>query len=118
MTNSQRPANSCGSFLAKVFIYRFFSEHTLRELQEAPESVGARLLDIPEPHQIVLVDTPEADALAEAFSLTRHRWSREVSECPARSTGQRYVEWMSSGPVRISSILSILAESDCLTPSF
>ena len=43
------------------------SEHTLRELQGAPESVRARLLDIPEAHQIVLVDTPEADALAEAY---------------------------------------------------
>ena len=43
------------------------SEHTLRELREAPESVRARLLDIPEAHQIVLADTPEADALAEAY---------------------------------------------------
>ena len=43
------------------------SEHTLRELQGAPESVRNRLLEIPEAHQIILADTPEADALAEAY---------------------------------------------------
>ena len=43
------------------------SEHTLREIQEAPERVRARLLDVPEAHQIVLTDIPEAYALAEAY---------------------------------------------------
>jgi hypothetical protein len=43
------------------------SEHTLRELQEAPDNVPAHLLEIPEEHQIVLTDTPEAYALAEAY---------------------------------------------------
>ena len=43
------------------------SEHTLRELQGAPDAVRARLLEIPEAHQIVLADTPEADALADAY---------------------------------------------------
>jgi hypothetical protein len=43
------------------------SEHTLRELQGAPESVRARLLEIPEASQIVLTDIPEADALADAY---------------------------------------------------
>jgi hypothetical protein len=43
------------------------SEHTLRELQGAPESVRNRLLEIPGAHQIILADTPEADALAEAY---------------------------------------------------
>ena len=43
------------------------SEHTLRELQGAPQSVRNRLLEIPEAHQIILADTPEADALAEAY---------------------------------------------------
>ncbi len=43
------------------------SEHTLRELQGAPERVRARLLEIPEAHQIVLLDAAEADALADAY---------------------------------------------------
>ncbi len=43
------------------------SEHTLRELQGAPESVRDRILEIPEGHQVVLADTAEADALAEAY---------------------------------------------------
>ena len=43
------------------------SEHTLREIQEAPENVRARLLEIPDDHQIVLADTPDAYALAEAY---------------------------------------------------
>jgi hypothetical protein len=43
------------------------SEHTLRELQGAPDAVRARLLEIPEAHQIVLADTSEADALADAY---------------------------------------------------
>jgi hypothetical protein len=33
----------------------------------APESVRNRLLEIPEAHQIILADTPEADVLAEAY---------------------------------------------------
>jgi len=53
-------------FVRGVFI-QVLSEHTLRELQDAPERVRARLLDIPEAHQIVIVDTPEADALADAY---------------------------------------------------
>jgi hypothetical protein len=43
------------------------SEHTLRELQGAPESVRDRILEIPEGHQVVLADTAEADVLAEAY---------------------------------------------------
>lgn len=43
------------------------SEHTLREIQGAPESVRDRLLEIPEEHQIVLPETEEADALADAY---------------------------------------------------
>ena len=43
------------------------SAHTLRELQEAPESVRSRLMEIPEANQLVLMDTPEADALADAY---------------------------------------------------
>ena len=46
---------------------QILSEHTLRELRKAPESVRTRLLDIPEAHQIVLADTPEADTLAKAY---------------------------------------------------
>ena len=57
--------------LWRLFIEGFYiqvlSEHTLRELQGAPESIRARLLEIPEPHQIVLADTFEAEALAEAY---------------------------------------------------
>ena len=43
------------------------SAHTLRELQGAPDSVRSRLLEIPEANQLVLTDTPEADALADAY---------------------------------------------------
>ena len=43
------------------------SEHTLRELQGAPADVRDRILEIPGGHQLVLADTPEADALAEAY---------------------------------------------------
>jgi hypothetical protein len=53
-------------FIEGVYI-QVLSEHTLRELQGAPESIRAHLLDIPEAHQIVLVDSPEANALAEAY---------------------------------------------------
>lgn len=53
-------------FIQGVYIM-VLSEHTLRELHGAPESVRNRLLEIPEAHQIILADTPEADALAEAY---------------------------------------------------
>ena len=53
-------------FIQGVYIM-VLSEHTLRELQGAPESVRNRLFEIPEAHQIILADTPEADALAEAY---------------------------------------------------
>ena len=51
----------------KGFYIQVLSEHTLRELREAPESIRARLLEIPEAHQVVLPDTSEAEALAEAY---------------------------------------------------
>ena len=53
-------------FIDGVYI-QVLSEHTLRELSGAPENVRTRLLDVPEAHQIILADTPEADALAEAY---------------------------------------------------
>lgn len=53
-------------FIKGTFI-QVLSEHTLRELQGAPESVRARLLEIPEASQIVLTDTPDSDALADAY---------------------------------------------------
>jgi hypothetical protein len=53
-------------FIKGTFV-QVLSEHTLRELQEAPDSVRARLLEIPEAHQVVLMDTAEADALADAY---------------------------------------------------
>ena len=43
------------------------SEHTLRELHGAPESVRDRILEIPGRYQVVLADTAEADALAGAY---------------------------------------------------
>ena len=43
------------------------SEHTLRELYGAPHAVRTRVLEIPEENQIVLLDTAEADSLAEAY---------------------------------------------------
>ena len=53
-------------FIRGVYIM-VLSEHTLRELQGAPQSVRNRLLEIPDAHQIILSDTPEADTLAEAY---------------------------------------------------
>jgi hypothetical protein len=53
-------------FIQGVYIM-VLSEHTLRELQGAPQSVRNRLVEIPEAHQIILADTPEADALAKAY---------------------------------------------------
>ena len=49
------------------FYIQVLSEHTLRELGGAPERIRARLLEIPEANQVVLTDTPEAEALAEAY---------------------------------------------------
>jgi len=43
------------------------SEHTLRELAGAPERVRGRLHEVPDPYRIVLTDSDEADALAEAY---------------------------------------------------
>jgi hypothetical protein len=43
------------------------SEHTLRELQGAPERVRARLLEVPEAHHTILLDTAEADGLPDAY---------------------------------------------------
>jgi hypothetical protein len=53
-------------FVKGIFI-QVLSEHTLRELSGAPENVRAHLLDVPAKNQIILADTPEADALAEAY---------------------------------------------------
>ena len=43
------------------------SQHTLRELQGAPDAVRGHLLDVPQANQIVLGDSPEADDLADAY---------------------------------------------------
>jgi hypothetical protein len=43
------------------------SAHTLRELQGAPDTVRRRVMEIPKANQLVLMDTPEADALADAY---------------------------------------------------
>ncbi len=43
------------------------SAHTLRELQDAPDGVRRRLMEIPAANQLLLMDTPEADALADAY---------------------------------------------------
>jgi predicted nucleic acid-binding protein len=43
------------------------SEHTLRELENAPEAVRRRVLDVPPAHRVILADNEEADALAEAY---------------------------------------------------
>jgi hypothetical protein len=43
------------------------SAHTLRELEGAPEPVLAHLDDVPEVHQTMLPDSPEASELAEAY---------------------------------------------------
>ncbi|MBM3322465.1 type II toxin-antitoxin system VapC family toxin [candidate division WOR-3 bacterium] len=43
------------------------SEHTIRELMDAPPAVRSRITEIPREHQVVLPDQPEADALAQAY---------------------------------------------------
>lgn len=43
------------------------SAHTLRELQPAPENVRNRLLEVPEAHQLLIEDGPEAFELADAY---------------------------------------------------
>lgn len=43
------------------------SEHTLRELRNAPPAVRNRITEIPRENQVVLPDQPEAVALAEAY---------------------------------------------------
>ena len=53
-------------FIEGVYI-QVLSEHTLRELQGAPERIRTHLLEIPEAHQIILGDSPEANTLAEAY---------------------------------------------------
>ncbi len=47
------------------------SEHTLRELAGAPESVRLHLQEVPEDHRISIVDNEEAYALAEAYLAHR-----------------------------------------------
>ena len=53
-------------FIRGDFI-QVLSEHTLREIQDAPAEVRARVLEIPKENQIVLADTPDAYELAEAY---------------------------------------------------
>lgn len=53
-------------FIKGDFI-QVLSEHTLRELRDAPDEVRAHILEIPEPNQILLEDTSEAYELAEAY---------------------------------------------------
>lgn len=53
-------------FISGDFI-QVLSEHTLREIQDAPAEVRAHVLEIPEENQIVLADTAEAYELAEAY---------------------------------------------------
>lgn len=53
-------------FINGTFI-QILSEHTLRELQGAPESVRRHLADIPVAYQVVLPDSDEADELAGAY---------------------------------------------------
>jgi len=47
--------------------FQVLSEHTLREIQEAPERVRERIFEIPRKNQIILADTNEAYDLAEAY---------------------------------------------------
>jgi len=43
------------------------SEHTLRELRGAPEPVRERIVEVPEEHQILLLDSAESADLAGAY---------------------------------------------------
>ena len=43
------------------------SEHTLRELQGAPEPVRSKLQEIPKRNIKIVPDSPEADSLAQAY---------------------------------------------------
>jgi hypothetical protein len=53
-------------FIDGSFI-QILSEHTLRELQGAPEKVRNHLAAVPVENQIILPDSDEADELAEAY---------------------------------------------------
>lgn len=43
------------------------SEHTLRELANAPLAVRNHITEVPREHQVLLPDQPEATALAQAY---------------------------------------------------
>lgn len=43
------------------------SAHTLRELRDAPDPVRQRIVEVPEAHQILLLDSAESSDLAEAY---------------------------------------------------
>ncbi len=53
-------------FIKGDFI-QVLSEHTLREIQDAPGEVRAHIFEVPKENQIILADTPEAYDLAEAY---------------------------------------------------
>jgi len=69
-------------FIQGVYIM-VLSEHTLRELQGAPQSVRNRLLEIPEAHQIILADTLEADCACGCMSVPRYCRSGQSIRCPS-----------------------------------
>jgi len=64
------------------------SAHTLRELQDAPEEVRSRILEVPEANQIILEDSPEAYDLADAYLNSWHRWPRKSFRCSSCCLGQ------------------------------
>jgi hypothetical protein len=66
IANLQKIASPSGDFSSRASISRS-CQHTLRELQGAPERIRAHLLEIPEAHQIILADSPEANTLAGAY---------------------------------------------------
>ena len=53
-------------FIAGRYIMAL-SEHMLRELQEAPETVRQHIQAVPARHQVLLLDSPESTELAEEY---------------------------------------------------
>lgn len=77
------------SFISGKYV-QMLSEHTLRELANAPSKVRARLDEIPERHQVLLLDSDPADDLAQAYLDHRIVGPREPRGRIACGPGERW----------------------------
>ena len=76
-------------FIRGVYIM-VLSEHTLRELQGAPQSVRNRLLEIPEAHQIILSDTAEGGYACRGVSIPRYCRPGQSIRCSSCGIGNNW----------------------------